>query len=81
MNTLTLTQMRTNLPSLVASVADNLERFVVTVSGEPRAVLVSADELASLEETAEVMSSVDLRSLNRGIAQAKKRKGISLSDL
>ncbi|MFH2085639.1 MAG: type II toxin-antitoxin system Phd/YefM family antitoxin [bacterium] len=81
MNTLTLTQMRTNLPSLVAKVADNLERFVVTVSGEPRAILVSADELASLEETAEVMSSVDIKALRRGISQAKKRQGIALSDL
>ncbi|KKU46807.1 MAG: Prevent-host-death family protein [Microgenomates group bacterium GW2011_GWA2_46_7] len=81
MNTLTLTQMRANLPSLVASVADNLERFVVTVSGEPRAVLVSADELASLEETAEVMSMVDLKALRAGITQARKKQGISLSNL
>ena len=81
MNTLTLTQMRANLPSLVASVADNLERFVVTVSGQPRAVLVSSDELASLEETAEVMSTVDLKALRTGIAQAKKRQGVNLASL
>ncbi len=81
MNILTLTQMRTNLPSLVAKVADKLERFVVTVSGKPRAVLVSADELASLEETAEVMSTVDLVSLRRGITQAKKKQGMALNDL
>lgn len=81
MNTLTLTQLRANLPSLVASVADNLERFVVTVSGQPRAILVSADELSSLEETAEVMSTVDLKALRKGIAQAKKRQGISLASL
>ena len=73
--------MRANLPSLVASVADNLERFVVTVSGEPRAVLVSSDELASLEETAEVMSTVDLKALRKGISQAKKRQGVSLSQI
>lgn len=81
MNTLTLTQMRTNLPSLVSKVADQLERFVVTVSGQPRAVLVSADELTSLEETAEVMTSIDRSSLRRGITQAKKRQGISLNQL
>ena len=73
--------MRANLPSLVASVADNLERFVVTVSGQPRAVLVSSDELASLEETAEVMSTVDLKALRTGIAQAKKRQGVNLASL
>lgn len=81
MNTLTLTQMRANLPTLVGKVADQLERFVVTVSGQPKAVLVSAEELASLEETAEVMSTVDLIALRRGIAQAKKHQGISLDQL
>lgn len=81
MNTLTLSQMRANLPTLVSQVADNLERFVVTVSGQPRAILVSADELASLEETAEVLSSVDLKALKKGISQAKKKQSVDLSSL
>lgn len=81
MNTLTLTQMRANLPTFVDKVSDQLERFVVTVSGQPKAVLVSAEELASLEETAEIMSTVDRQALRRGIAQAKKRQGISLDEL
>lgn len=80
-NTLTLSQMRAKLPTLVGSVADNLERFVITVSGIPKAVLVSSDELASLEETAEIMSTVDRKALERGIKQAKRKKGVPLSSI
>lgn len=80
-NTLTLSQLRSNLPTLVSTVADNLERYVVTVSGTPKAVLVSAEELSSLEETAEVMINVDRQALTRGIKQAKKRQGVSLDTI
>ncbi len=73
--------MRANLPTIVGNVADNLSRFVVTVSGMPKAVLLSADELESLEETAEIMTTVDKKALARGISQAKKRRGIPLAKL
>lgn len=80
-DTIALSDLRSDLPDVVKQVADGLKRFVVTVSGKPKAVLISADELESLEETAEVMATVDLKALNRGLIQAKKKLGIPLDEL
>jgi len=81
MNIVALSDLRADLPSWIKLVGDQLERLVVTVSGKPKAVLMSVEELESLEETAEVMATVDMKALKRGIAQAKRGEGVPLSEL
>lgn len=77
-----ISDVRTNLPDLVNKVNKNLDRVVITVNGQPRAILVSQEELESLEETAEILAIPGAKaSIKTGLKQAKKGQGIPLSKL
>ena len=81
-NLISISDVRANLPKLVTKVSNTMERVIITVNGQPKATLVSAEELASLEETAEILSiSGAKESILRGLKQAKKSKGTLLSNL
>ncbi len=73
---------RAMLPDLVAKINNGLSRVTITVNGQPKAMLVSADELASIEETAEILSIPGLKkSILAGMKAAKKGKGVTLAQL
>lgn len=79
---ISITDARANLPTLVDKVEKKLERVIITVQGKPKAVIMSADELESLEETAEILSIPGAKkNIKDGLRQAEKGKGISLSKL
>ena len=79
---MSISDVRANLPELVTQVSNTMGRIIITVNGQPKATLVSAEELESLEETAEILSIPGAKeSILRGLKQAKKGKGVSLSDL
>lgn len=81
-NLIPISDARANLPNLVSKVSENLERVVITVNGQPKAILVSAEELESLEETAEILAIPGAReSILRGEQDAKAGKVIPLSEL
>jgi antitoxin YefM len=81
-NLIPISEVRANLPELVNKVNKNLDRIVITVNGQPKAILVSAEELESLEETAEILAIPGAKkSIKDGLKQAKKGQGISLSKL
>lgn len=68
-----ISDARTKLPTLVSKVNKNLERVVITVKGQPKAILLSAEELESLEETAEILSIPGAReSIKQSQRQIKK---------
>lgn len=67
--TTSLAHVKAHLSAIVGSVHDTHERVVITRNGEPAAVLVSPDDLASLEETVEILSS---RALMTDLAQARE---------
>jgi antitoxin YefM len=54
--TLSLSSVKAHLSELVDRVEDQHDRVVVTRNGKPAAVLVSHDDLESLEETLAIMS-------------------------
>ncbi len=58
--TTSLANVKAHLSAFVGSVHDTHERVVITRNGEPAAVLVSPDDLASLEETLDILSDKDL---------------------
>jgi len=77
-----ISDARANLPELVNKVSNNLDRVVITINGQPKAVLVSEEELSSLEETAEILAIPEARKeIKLGLSQAKKGQGIPLSKL
>jgi antitoxin YefM len=63
MTTLPLADVRERLSPIVNSVETTHERVVITKNGRPAAVLMSYEDLESLEETLEILS-------DRGVAQA-----------
>lgn len=81
-NPIPISDARANLPDLVSKVSENLDRVVITVNGKPKAVLVSAEELESLEETAEVLAIPGaLESIKKSEKQIKKGQFVLLEDL
>lgn len=78
---ITISDARANLPSLVEKVSEGLSRFLITVNNKPKAVILSIEEMESLEETAEILSIPGaLKSIKAGYSEAKKGKGITLSE-
>lgn len=82
-NNIAISDARANLPDLVTKINKNLDRAVITVNGHPKAVIVSVDELESLEETAEVLSSMPgiKKEIEESRKQIKKGQFTPLSKL
>ena len=81
MNTIAISEAREKLPKLVDEVGNYMKRYVISVSGKPKAVMISFDELESLEETAEILSDPSTYQLiMKGYKQAKDREGVLLQD-
>lgn len=81
-NLIAISAARANLSDLVTKINKNLDRAVITVNGQPKAVMLSLEELESLEETAEILAIPGAKeSIEEGTKQAKKRQGIPLSKL
>jgi len=79
---MSISDVRQQLPNLVSKVSKYLDRVVITVKGQPKATLISAEELESLEETAEILAIPGAeKSIKQGIKEAKKGLGIPLSEL
>jgi antitoxin YefM len=56
METLPLATVKAQLSSLIDQVEDTHQRILVTRNGKPAAVLISADDLESIEETLAILS-------------------------
>lgn len=81
-NLVAISDARANLPELVNRVNKNLDRVTITINGKPKAVLVSEEELESLEETAEILAIPGaLASIKKGEKQIKEGKFVRLEDL
>lgn len=81
-NLISISDARANLPDLVAKISSTLGRVTITVNGQPKAILVSAEELESLEETAEVLAIPHIKEdIKKSREQIKKGDFIALSDL
>lgn len=66
-----LGQARDRLSEFVADVERTHERITITRHGRPAAVLISADDLASLEETLEILGTPGaLEAIRAGQADA-----------
>lgn len=84
MKTLPLSEAKAKLSRLVKDVASRDERILITRNGRAAAVLLSPDELESLEETLEIMSDPKLMAkIRRGIRELESGAGLwwDLDDL
>lgn len=81
-NLIAISDARTNLPELVNKVNKYLDRFIITINGQPKAALVSQEELESLEETAEILSIPGAKKrIKKGTEQIRNGEFVLLSDL
>lgn len=79
---LPLSEVKAHLSKLVDDVAEQQERVVVTRNGRPAAVLISPDDLDSLEETLAVLSDPELLArVKKGVAEAEAGEGRPLGEL
>ena len=82
MTTLNATKARANFLNLIDRASENLEEFVVTKEGEPRAVIISSEEYDSWKETVEVLSDKKLmQKIAAGIADISSGNIVKLEDL
>lgn len=81
-NLMSISDARQQLPNLVSKVNKYMERVVITVKGQPKATLISTEELESLEETAEILSIPNIKKdLEKSRKQFKKGEFVYFSDL
>lgn len=82
MTYIAISDLRSNLPRIIDEVSTHMKRVIVSVSGKPKAVVLSLEELESLEETAYILSIPGAyEKIKQGEKEAKKGKGILLEDL
>ncbi len=75
MRTLSLSEAKMKLSSLVEAVSSTDEEVVITKNGSPAAVLVSPDEFESLKETAAGRSDASVMSeIKKGLKALKDKK-------
>ena len=77
-----ISNARANLPELVERVDKHMDRVTITVNGKPKATLISAEELESLEETAKILAIPGaLEDIRKSEEDIRKGRFIRLEDL
>jgi prevent-host-death family protein len=75
MKTLSLSEAKMKLSSLIDTVRSTDEEVLITKNGAPAAVLLSPDEFESLKETIAVRSDAALmREIKEGLRDLKRKK-------
>lgn len=79
--TIPFTEAKAHLSDLVDRTSREHERFVVTRNGRPAAVLVSPEDLESLEETVDILQDrALLDSIRKSRREASEGKRLRLKD-
>lgn len=77
MTTISVTTARANLYDLIDEVSASGKKVGITKKGETKAVLISAEELASWEATIDIMSDPQLvNGIKKGMEDIKKGRVI-----
>jgi antitoxin YefM len=80
--TLPLAEIKKRLSEMVDRVEQHHDRIVLTRRGRPAAVLISPDDLESMEETLELLSTPGaLAEIKQAQAEIDEGLGISSADL
>lgn len=82
METESLAQVKNRLSEFVERVASQHDRVTITRNGRPAAVLMSPDDLESLEETLSILGDAkEVAALQKGLADLDAGRTITLEDL
>lgn len=79
---LPLSEAKARLSQLVADLEVNEEELIITRNGRPAAVLISADEFASWQETREIQRNPTLmREIKRGLRQLERGQRFTFEEV
>ncbi len=79
--TLPLAAVKAHFSEIADRVEKQQERIVVTRNGRPAVVLISPDDLESLEETLAILSEPRVMAkIRKGVAEADAGRGIPLEE-
>ena len=80
--TLPLAEIKKRLSEIVDGVEARHDRVVLTRNGRPAAVILSPDDLESLEETLEILSNpAAVRAIRRAESEIDKGKALTADEL
>ncbi len=80
--TLPLSEIKKRLSEIVDGVEARHDRVVLTRNGRPAAVIISPDDLESLEETLEILSNpVAVREIRRAETEIDKGRALTADEL
>ena len=80
--TVSLKELRPELPHVIERIDRKLDRFVITRRGKPVAVLLSSDDYDSLMETLDILADPKaMAGLRKGEADIRKGKTRSWTDV
>ncbi len=81
-NTITLKELRPELPEVIKGIDAKLDRYIVTKRGKPIAVMLSPDDYDGLLETIEILSDKETaKRLKKAKQEIKTGKTITLEEL
>ena len=79
---LPLSEAKAKLSQIIADVENAEEEVTITRNGRPVAVLMSAEEFASWQETREIRQNPELmREIKRGLRQLQKGQRFTFEDI
>ncbi len=78
-NTISVRELRPRLASVLKSMHDRFDRYIITKRGQPEAVIMNIEDYESILETMEIQSDKPLmRRIKKAEEQLKGGKGITL---
>ena len=81
-NTITLKELKPELPAIIKKIDSRLDRYVVTRRGKPVAVMISPDDYEGLLETVEILSDKEsVKRIKQAKQQIKEGRTVSLEEL
>lgn len=81
-NTITLKELRPELPAVIRGIDTRLDRYIITKRGRPVAVMMSVDDYEGFLETMEILTDKEaIKRIRRSQEEIRKGKTISLESL
>ena len=74
-NTMSMKELRPELPNVIEQIDSKLDRFVITKRGKPVAVMMSIDDYESLMETLDILADPQaMAGIRKGQEDIRKGK-------
>jgi len=77
-----ISKARANLPRLSQTAQKRLDRYIITLQGQPQSVLIGYDEYRGMKAAVELMQRPDIvEDIKAGLKELDEGKGVPLSEM